>query len=169
MSDSTRPSRSPTVRSQVNDVGDDAPNNWVDVWQHDLWDQAQLEDLASPSEEISCTPNQAQANCLAGTVVDGGRFKHLDVSESASAPDVQNMRLRVGEAFQHRNRTLQLGFEKKDWQIAAASELLLGRDVTVVTGTGSGKSMCYLLTVIANLNGIIMVLSPLLSLMEDQV
>jgi superfamily II DNA helicase RecQ len=27
----------------------------------------------------------------------------------------------------------------------------------------------YLLTVIANLNGIIMVLSPLLSLMEDQV
>jgi superfamily II RNA helicase len=149
-----------------NRVGD----YWLDAWQFDLYDNAMQgldEELAVPPVEVDTRAEPADA--LAGTVVDGGRLKHVDLSEPASNPAVCQMRSSVLDAFEHRNQILRLGFQHKIWQIAAASELLLGRDVMVVTGTGSGKSMCYLLTVMAKLDGIVMVLSPLLSLMEDQV
>jgi superfamily II RNA helicase len=145
-----------------NRVGD----YWFDAWHVDLYDnatQALEDELGAPPLEVE------PAEALAGTVVDGGRLKHVDLSVLASTPAVRAMRSSVLNAFEHRNQTLQLGFQHKIWQIAAASEFLMGRDVMVVTGTGSGKSMCYLLTAMAKLDGIVMVLSPLLSLMEDQV
>lgn len=37
-----------------------------------------------------------------------------------------------------------------DWQVSAATEFLNRHDVIVITATGSGKSLSYLLELIAN-------------------
>ena len=79
------------------------------------------------------------------------------------------MRAKVRAAFASCNRQLRLGFQEKDWQIAAAAEFMLGRDVCLITGTGTGKSLCYLLCNMTNVSDIIIVFSPLLSLIADQV
>ena len=57
----------------------------------------------------------------------------------------------------------------RDWQVSAASELLNKRDTIVITATGSGKSLSYLLASIANPGKILLAIFPLLSLMTDQV
>src|SRR6478672_3101954 len=53
-------------------------------------------------------------------------------------------------------------------QAEAVASALGGRDTLVVMPTGSGKSLCFQLTAIA-LQGITVVVSPLISLMKDQV
>lgn len=57
----------------------------------------------------------------------------------------------------------------RDWQVSAASEILNKRDTIVVTATGSGKSLSYLLALIANPGKVLQAIFPLLSLMTDQV
>ena len=57
----------------------------------------------------------------------------------------------------------------RDWQLSAAHELLGRRDSFVVTGTGSGKSLCYQLALIASPGKSILAIFPLISLMTDQV
>src|SRR5262245_32120389 len=61
------------------------------------------------------------------------------------------------------------GFRKfRPGQAEAVSSALGGRDTLVVMPTGSGKSLCFQLTALA-LEGITVVVSPLISLMKDQV
>ena len=61
------------------------------------------------------------------------------------------------------------GFRKfRPGQAEAVNAALEGRDTLVVMPTGSGKSLCFQLTAIA-LEGITVVVSPLISLMKDQV
>jgi ATP-dependent DNA helicase RecQ len=61
------------------------------------------------------------------------------------------------------------GFHKfRPGQEQAVHSALKGRDTLVVMPTGSGKSLCFQLTAIA-LEGITVVVSPLISLMKDQV
>lgn len=59
--------------------------------------------------------------------------------------------------------------QARPWQIAVAAELKSGSDIMVATGTGSGKTISYLLPLLADPSATILVVSPLLSLMEDQV
>lgn len=54
------------------------------------------------------------------------------------------------------------------WQTLAAAHVLLGRDLFVVTATGTGKSFCWQSALIAH-DGIVLVVCPLISLMQDQV
>ena len=57
----------------------------------------------------------------------------------------------------------------RDWQARAVQSLLCKRDLFVKAGTGSGKSYVFLSMTMARENGIVLVISPLKSLMEDQV
>ena len=74
----------------------------------------------------------------------------------------------------------QLGYqEPKAEQIEAIFEFVSGRDAFVVLPTGSGKSLCYVALPLifdklnsltsTTSNSLVVVLSPLLSLMSDQV
>lgn len=55
------------------------------------------------------------------------------------------------------------------WQVSVSSEILCHRDTMAITATGSGKIFSYILPLIVNPSAIVLVVSPLLALMEDQV
>lgn len=62
------------------------------------------------------------------------------------------------------------GFRKyRPGQAEAVNSALQGRDTLVVMPTGSGKSLCFQLTALSHVEGITVVVSPLISLMKDQV
>ena len=54
-------------------------------------------------------------------------------------------------------------------QEPAIDALLEGRDVMAIMPTGAGKSLCYQIPALLLLPGITLVISPLVSLMRDQV
>ena len=64
---------------------------------------------------------------------------------------------------------MQVNIIPRDWQVAAVQQLLQHRDVFVVTGTGSGKSLCYQLVLIAAPGKSVLAIFSLISLMTDQV
>ncbi len=74
-------------------------------------------------------------------------------------PD-ENLRDRIRDYFGFRNF--------RPGQAEAVNSAFKGRDTLVVMPTGSGKSLCFQLTALA-LEGITLVVSPLISLMKDQV
>ena len=60
------------------------------------------------------------------------------------------------------------GCEPFDWQIATAIAVLEGRDVILDVGTGSGKTLAFSLVSVMNKDDIIIIVSPLSSLMIEQ-
>lgn len=57
----------------------------------------------------------------------------------------------------------------KPWQSAAIADIGLMKDVVVSAGTGSGKSIIFQCLPYMRSNGIVLIISPLLSIMHDQV
>ena len=59
--------------------------------------------------------------------------------------------------------------EIRDWQLRVYDCLLDGQDVMVRAKTGVGKSVSYQGMAPSKLNAIVLVVSPLIALMQDQV
>src|SRR5262245_48290308 len=79
---------------------------------------------------------------------------------NATNPPAGQLRDRIRDYF---------GFRKfRPGQAEAVDSAIQGRDTLVVMPTGSGKSLCFQLTALT-LEGITVVVSPLISLMKDQV
>jgi len=77
----------------------------------------------------------------------------------------------VDEAFEQARATLQRLFGYPDFrgvQPGAIRAVLAGRDVLVLMPTGGGKSLCFQIPALV-LPGLTLVVSPLISLMKDQV
>lgn len=64
-------------------------------------------------------------------------------------------------------RDLQL--QEQDWQVEASAWALLGYDVSVIAATSDGKSFCYQLLAMVALGKCVLVMSPLVALIADQV
>ncbi|GAF77211.1 unnamed protein product, partial [marine sediment metagenome] len=76
----------------------------------------------------------------------------------------------VAERPEHARKTLKevFGFEGfRDGQEAVVMRLLSGRSVLAIFPTGGGKSLCYQLPSLV-LDGLTLVISPLIALMKDQ-
>jgi hypothetical protein len=110
--------------------------------------------------------------CLRTAVVkDKGRLRTVAMSPVDTVTLTQRNAIRLAVARKNavsRDQRNGIEIQELEWQIAAAAEILCGRDTYVVTATGSGKTMCFQLALFAR-PGIIVVISPLLALMDDQV
>lgn len=61
------------------------------------------------------------------------------------------------------------GMQAYPWQVDVAEALLLGLDCTVIAGTGAGKTMPFVMPLFIETKKIIIIISPLNALEEDQV
>ena len=84
-----------------------------------------------------------------------------DVPSSASRTEA------IGKARKIANDKFSI--ELRDWQAEAIADVYSKKDVIVSAGTGSGKSMIFQCLPFVTGDGITLVVSPLLSLMHDQV
>lgn len=89
----------------------------------------------------------------------------MSLSESATAPSTAPAATRDPRAALEEH----FGFtEFRGGQEPVVSALLAGRDALVVMPTGGGKSLCYQLPSLV-MDGVTIVVSPLIALMKDQV
>ncbi|KAA8910636.1 P-loop containing nucleoside triphosphate hydrolase protein, partial [Sphaerosporella brunnea] len=63
----------------------------------------------------------------------------------------------------------RFGFAPKSWQACATADCIRGDDVIVIAGTGSGKSLVYQAILAVSEKAIVLVVSPTLALIRDQV
>jgi ATP-dependent DNA helicase RecQ len=84
----------------------------------------------------------------------------LAISPETESPDVQKLLLALHKHW---------GYESfRPLQQAAMLDVLRGQDSLVVLPTGGGKSLCYQVPAVC-MDGVAVVVSPLISLMKDQV
>lgn len=73
-------------------------------------------------------------------------------------------RAKLHSEFSKRND----GMVAYDWQVDVSEALLLGLDCSVIAGTGAGKTMPFVMPLFVESNKIIIIISPLNALEEDQ-
>lgn len=75
----------------------------------------------------------------------------------------------ISEAVETRGTAIGKFLEKREWQFDAAISVLCGLDTTVITATSDGKSFTYQILTIMRPESIILCVTPLVALQEDQV
>ncbi|KAF8723171.1 hypothetical protein AX14_009490 [Amanita brunnescens Koide BX004] len=60
------------------------------------------------------------------------------------------------------------GLEAYEWQVNVSEALLLGLDCTVIAGTGAGKTMPFVMPLFIEPKKVVLIISPLNALEEDQ-
>lgn len=78
-------------------------------------------------------------------------------------------RNQIREAINTRGTAIGKVLEERQWQFDAAISVICGFDTSVITATSDGKSFAYQILSIVKPESIILCVSPLVSLQEDQV
>ena len=73
------------------------------------------------------------------------------------------------QKLRHELSSCTNGLEAYDWQLDVSEALLLGLDCTVIAGTGAGKTMPFVMPLFIQPKKIVLIISPLNALEEDQV
>lgn len=123
--------------------------------------QAQIE---KEETEINALTKQ-QTNLY--QIYEQTQKRENDESENKDGKSVSS-RKRVGMEMD-RIAKKYYGFELRPHQFAAIRSLIKGRDVVCIMATGAGKSIIYQLSSLMHNYGFTLVISPLISLMHDQV
>ena len=87
-----------------------------------------------------------------------------DASKEKCDYDSGDMRLKMRTCLYNSS-----GFGPHDWQLDVAESLLLGLDSIVIAGTGSGKTIPFMLPLLVHPAKMVLVISPLKVLQRDQV
>nr|XP_057924779.1 ATP-dependent DNA helicase Q1 isoform X1 [Doryrhamphus excisus] len=112
--------------------------------------------LEDACESASASSSSSQSS-KAGSVMNKEEMEQYDCTDFAWSPDVTRQ---LTESFQlSKFRPLQL---------RAINLTMAGKDLFLVMPTGRGKSLCYQLPAICS-DGFTLVVTPLVSLMEDQI
>jgi ATP-dependent helicase YprA (DUF1998 family) len=88
----------------------------------------------------------------------------LAASTSDAAYDSRQTRSIITQLFQARSGKIPY-----DWQLDVAEAILLGLDSMVIAGTGSGKTIPFMLPLLVHPEKIVIIISPLKVLQRDQV
>ena len=101
--------------------------------------------------------NQTMNTTIQDKMSTGAPLRQMPSGAAAVKADARRV---MGAVFGHRRF--------RDYQQGIVDAILEGRDVLAVMPTGAGKSLCYQLPATC-LDGVCLVVSPLISLMKDQV
>ena len=83
--------------------------------------------------------------------------------------DPDGLQASLTGVLEARGSACGLNFRLNEWQIDVAATFIEGKDQMVITATGSGKSLCFLLPLFLQPEKSLIIISPLLSLMANQV
>jgi ATP-dependent helicase YprA (DUF1998 family) len=97
-------------------------------------------------------------------------YKHLDdarhVASTSEKPyNSAETRAKMTDLFKARSE----GKIPYDWQLDVAEAILLGLDSVVIAGTGSGKTIPFMLPLLTDPEKLVLIISPLKVLQRDQV
>ncbi|CAH6723472.1 ATP-dependent helicase Sgs1p [[Candida] jaroonii] len=131
----------------------------ISDYEYDEFDQFDDDSLIIKSEPIDVKEDD---------------FEMFDDYDITTSKDIISEHVRnygnptlIKEIYQQLNRVFKLQNFRSN-QFEAVINFLLGKDVFVLMPTGGGKSLCYQLPALVK-PGISIVVSPLISLMQDQI
>lgn len=107
------------------------------------------------------------------------RRRHLDQAQK-SASNLDHARHQSSQKNKYSSLTTRQklrdelssrtsGLEAYEWQVDVAEAIILGLDCTVIAGTGAGKTLPFAMPLFVLSKKIVLVISPLNALEEDQV
>lgn len=98
-----------------------------------------------------------------------GHFRAPEEVRESDGICWQNWTKDIREAIETRGRAIGKVLEERQWQFDAAISILCGLDTSVITATSDGKSFAYQILSIMKPESVLLCVTPLVALQEDQV